>query len=140
MVRLGDAALLGRAMTVWATNVTKKRVNFMVVDGLVKRGKSFFYVGGRVHRSFPGKVLDLPYRNTQSSKGYKKRRVECIIARTRHRVDGSVVKYMHRSLRCSEVPTSKGSVGVLIGYLALFSEITCDLASVRFLQLNVEND
>jgi hypothetical protein len=78
MVRLGDVALLGRAMTVWATNATKKRVNFMVLDGLVKRGKSFSYVGGRPHRSFPRKALDLPSRNTQSSKGYKKRKIECI--------------------------------------------------------------
>ena len=59
----------------------------MVIDGLVKRGKSLPYVDGRLRRSFPGKALNLPSRNTQSFKGYKKRRIECIIARTRHRVD-----------------------------------------------------
>ena len=73
MVRLGGATLLGRAMTVWATNATKKRVDFMVVDGLANRGKSFSYVGGRLHHSFPGKALDSPSQNTQSSKGYNKR-------------------------------------------------------------------
>jgi hypothetical protein len=55
------------------------------------------------------------------------------ILETRHRVDRIGSKLYAQIATVQWGFTSKGTVGVLIGYLALSCDITCDLASVRFL-------